>query len=154
MHTFRFVALAITIAALPALAQAQYRPVSHFGARERPDTIQEVAAKRCPAQRAGIATLGTATGAVGGWFYFMFGPGLGIMASDQGSEFRRGRNTFMAAGAAVGAVIGLATAAKHDCNSIYTRRHAEPQTPVFPPPRPTSPWLDPSKKLGAQGGPS
>lgn len=53
---------------------------------------------------AGGALYGGATGAAVGWVTFTFG--FGLLASDHGTEYRRVRRNFVAAGAAVGAVIG------------------------------------------------
>jgi hypothetical protein len=62
----------------------------------------------------------TAVGAVSGWAMFTFG--IGLLASDHGSEYKRVRNQFMLYGALLGAGIGSYQVATDSCIRPRRRR--------------------------------
>ena len=62
----------------------------------------------------------TAAGTVAGWMFFTFG--IGLLAADHGSEYKRVRNQFMLYGALLGAGIGTFQVATDGCRPPRRRR--------------------------------
>ena len=64
-----------------------------------------------------------------GWFFFMFGPGFGILASDHGPVFQRLKSRWVRGGAIVGAAYGLYKVLVSDCYELKHPPQREPRRP-------------------------